>query len=142
MRRTGKEIAEEIAHNRLTPNEIHTWLADATAKELQDYLRWIPTNNAQAQHGRDTLNVVLSKENLSLQRAIKKLTIWLLILTFLMALTAFYQVYKDLVNPNNTITNTTNNKALITNPTHRDNQPNKITIDKAKNIKHKETLNK
>jgi hypothetical protein len=125
MRKTGKEIARGANSGGITPDEMHTWLADAKADELQEYLRWVPAEGPLALHGRDALNVVLAKENIKLQATIKRLTIWIFILTFIMALLAFLQFYKDFINTNNTIRNTTNIKTTITNPAYTDDQSKK-----------------
>ena len=119
-----RKTALEILSPDVCSDERHDWLATATLKELSEYLRWAKTESSWAQHGRDWLNIVLAKENIKLQTAIKRLTIWIFILTFVMALIAFCQFYKDFINLDNTVTNTTNIKTAITNPTNTDKQPN------------------
>lgn len=69
MRKTGKEIGQNAFQHKVKPDEVYEWLSTANAKELQEYLRSIPTHDSWAQHGRDTLNVVLANENIKLQTA-------------------------------------------------------------------------
>jgi len=69
MRKTTKEILRSS-----DSSEIHSWLSDATANEIYEFLRWVPADGSWALHGRDTLNVKLAKENINLQKDIRDLT--------------------------------------------------------------------
>ena len=94
MRKTGKEILD----SSVTNDERHAWLATATASELSDFLRWVKADNSWALHGRDALNVVLARENIKLQKAIRNLTIWIFVLTFVMVILGIFQVYPNFKN--------------------------------------------
>jgi len=89
MRKTAKEILEV----NVTNNEIHDWIAIATIAELYDFLRWVKQDSSWALHGRDALNVIIAKENIKLQKDIKKLTKWTIILTCFIAFLTLIQVY-------------------------------------------------
>jgi len=92
MRKTGKEILE----SDVTSDDRHAWLAEATADELSEFLRWAIAKDSWALHGRDALNVVLAKENIKLQRAIRNLTISIFLLTIIMVFLGVVQVYPNL----------------------------------------------
>jgi hypothetical protein len=144
MRKTGREIGFGVAKGTIGADETFEWLSSATAQELQEYIRGVgslsPTWSA---FGRDALNVVLANENIKLQNAIKKLTIWILILTFIMTVSTFYQIYRDFIKTNYSVTTTTNTKTTITDSTLTNNQPNKATQPENEiKTNHKGTPNK
>jgi hypothetical protein len=114
MRKTGKEILDPT----VTSDERHAWLSDATANEICDFLRWVKAESSWALHGRDALNVVLARENIRLQKAIRRLTIWIVVLTFIMAFLGGIQVYANLKN----LCATSNSSLTMPKPTSTDNQ--------------------
>jgi hypothetical protein len=144
MRKTGKDI---LIDPSVTNDERHAWLAEATADELSEFLRWAVAKDSWALHGRDALNVVLTKENIKLQRAIKNLTIWIFLLTIVMVLLGFIQVYPNLKN----LCATSNSSLIVPKPTSTDNQTantNRLqdkkddTFNKTNILNHKQPPNK
>jgi len=116
MRKTPLEIIDP----NVSDDERHEWLATATLKELSEYLRWAKTESSWAQHGRDWLNIVLARENIKLQTAIKRLTIWLFILTLIMAIIGIIQIqhtdskrFSGTDNQTNNTATESNKKALL-----------------------------
>jgi flagellar basal body-associated protein FliL len=94
MRKTPKEILN------VSDEERHAWLAEATADELYEFLRWVKADSSWALHGRDALNVVLSKENIKLQtdmrdmtKKMKNMTKWVIGLTIVIAFLTLIQAY-------------------------------------------------
>lgn len=143
MRKTGKEILE----SDVTSDDRHAWLAEATADELSEFLRWAITKDSWALHGRDALNVVLAKENIKLQRAIRNLTIWIFLLTIIMVFLGVVQVYPNLKN----LLATSNGSLAMPKSTSTDNQTTNTiqmqdkkndTFNKTKILNHKQPPNK
>jgi hypothetical protein len=143
MRKTGKEILE----SDVTSDDRHAWLAEATADELSEFLRWAIAKDSWALHGRDALNVVLAKENIKLQRAIRNLTIWIFLLTIIMVFFGVVQVYPNLKN----LLATSNSSLAMPKPTSTGNQitnTNQMqdkkndTFNKTKILNHKQLPNK
>jgi hypothetical protein len=69
-----RKTAKEIVLSDVAPEEMHTWLGDATAEELKEFLRWAKADSSWALHGRDYLNAVLANENIKLQKDIRDMT--------------------------------------------------------------------
>jgi hypothetical protein len=97
MRETAREI---LTKPNVTDEERHAWLSEATANELSEFLRWAKADGSWALHGRDALNIVLARENISLQTDIrdmtarlKTMTKWLTGLTIAVTFLTFIQAY-------------------------------------------------
>ena len=122
MRKTAREILD------VKPNERHAWLSDATASEIYEFLRWVKADSSWALHGRDALNVVLSKENLKLQKEIRdmteqlrNMTKWVIGLTIIIALLALIQVYpicKTILDDTKVFINTPKTESTTNQPTN------------------------
>ena len=139
MRKTGKEILE----SDVTSDDRHAWLAEATADELSEFLRWVRQDSSWALHGRDALNIVLAKENIKLQADIRdmteklqNMTRWVIGLTMFIAVLTFIQAYpivKSFFNDSKVSINTQKSESTTNQPANT----NQVQDKKNQILNHK-----
>jgi hypothetical protein len=158
IRKTGKEIAEGHL-NGDAANVTFEWLTSATAKELQEYLRWLGFRDSTwSAFGRDALNVVLANENIKLQTDIRDLTekmkrmtkgiIWLTVFIAILTFIQAVPIINTFINSSANISKTSINIQKSENAPNQTTETNQIktknndSLSKTKSVNRKETPNK